>query len=577
MKTFINPVSSQINPDPYIMEFEGTYYCYATGSKGINLSVSQDLVSWNYLGFAYGNSMEKEYWAPSVIYLNGLFFLYYSSSIAQGEECLKLAVSPSPKGPFSFVKQFFPYFSIDSQPVFWEGQLFMFYSTNTYSGTKNNRPGTSILLDRMCSPYEFEGHAKPVVFPTLDREIFQRNRFGDGRDWHTIEGPSFLANGKNLCLMYSANAYVNEDYFINFSIGVASHDLRDVAWEKYPDEYTPHALLEKNEMVSGTGHNSVAKAPNLLDDWIVYHGRDAALPLDRDKEQRVLRIDRLYQDGAALLCFGPSFSAMQYPAEPDLNLHDVFLDNEQKLFFDEECFISQLWMKAVIAHSGATYGVVLAYSDEKNSHLLQFTAGTDSVLFLQIEKGISNTREVIPLPDSFDYACSHKVQILRNFTHWVVFLDDTVLLETSLAAEGKTGVFARYSKLVIPSLRMTRAMDLQGKSLQCLGRVFSFMETLELEGAGVFVERDRFIPCQMDFSFGLTLLPCASSSYIAILDERDEEVVQIVLDRKRTIYFGLMHDELQIRFGKSFESKKLKRYSLLMEHVVIERVRTTKN
>lgn len=48
--------------------------------------------------------------------------------------------------------------------------------------------GTIILLDEMLSPEQFAGNPKPVLLPTLEQEIFAKDRFGDGRDWYTLEG-----------------------------------------------------------------------------------------------------------------------------------------------------------------------------------------------------------------------------------------------------------------------------------------------------------------------------------------------------------------------------------------------------
>ena len=77
-------------------------------------------------------------------------------------------------------------------------------------------------------------------------------------------------------------------------------------WKKYPSESVWHPLLKKNDNVEGTGHNTVAKAPNMADDWIVYHGRFASEELVEGTEQREMRIDPLYFNGEELLCFGPS-------------------------------------------------------------------------------------------------------------------------------------------------------------------------------------------------------------------------------------------------------------------------------
>ena len=52
---FCNPVKFKdgkrhTNPDPFVLRWCGKYYCYSTDAKGVNLSISSDLVNWEYLG-----------------------------------------------------------------------------------------------------------------------------------------------------------------------------------------------------------------------------------------------------------------------------------------------------------------------------------------------------------------------------------------------------------------------------------------------------------------------------------------------------------------------------------------------
>ena len=48
---FCNPVKFKdgkrhTNPDPFVLRWCGKYYCYSTDAKGVNLSISSDLVNW---------------------------------------------------------------------------------------------------------------------------------------------------------------------------------------------------------------------------------------------------------------------------------------------------------------------------------------------------------------------------------------------------------------------------------------------------------------------------------------------------------------------------------------------------
>lgn len=257
---FCNPASftdgkRHTNPDPFVMRWCGEYYCYATDESGVKVSVSGNLTDWKAKGYAIKEEAYRDYWAPSVIYINGKFYMYYSNVPAGGkdchEECLKLAVSDKPEGPFVWKKDFFEKFSIDSHPMMWNEKMYMFYSVNDWIGTDEKISGTCILVDEMITPEEFAGNPQEVVLPGLPQEIYEANRFGDGRDWYTIEGAAPVVRGKYMWMLYSANAYVNEDYFVGTAVAGNRDSLLDMRWEKYPSDRVYAPLLKKNEMVEG--------------------------------------------------------------------------------------------------------------------------------------------------------------------------------------------------------------------------------------------------------------------------------------------------------------------------------------
>lgn len=79
------------------MRWCGIYYCYATDSDGVKVSISEDLVHWEYKGYAIKEPDKRDYWAPSVFYWNGVFYMYYSNLDREEEDghkqWLKLAES----------------------------------------------------------------------------------------------------------------------------------------------------------------------------------------------------------------------------------------------------------------------------------------------------------------------------------------------------------------------------------------------------------------------------------------------------------------------------------------------------
>lgn len=271
-----------VNPDPYVLKYNGEYYAFATSARGVAVLRSNDMTNWEHLGYAYIQEGRRDYWAPAVHYDNGLFYLYVSSRPDDEEdvhrEFLQVAVADRPEGPYVYRKTLFDTFSIDAHVVRdTDGGWVLFYSTNETCGIDVHRPGTVVLADRLLDPFTPEGKPNLVVKPTLDEEIFERNRFGDGRDWHTIEGAFHLKRRGKHYVMYSGNAFTSPYYYIGYS--VADHrdgtSMTELEWRKFPDEDIYEPLLRRNERVEGVGHNSVAKAPNNVDEWVVYHGRDA--------------------------------------------------------------------------------------------------------------------------------------------------------------------------------------------------------------------------------------------------------------------------------------------------------------
>ena len=262
-------------PDPFIIEDGNNFYIFTTGVDGVYCYSSSSLLGeYKSEGIVFNKEGYKEYWAPAVIKIEDIYYMYVSYMPIEEEDThtqrLIVASSSNILGPYVFINELTPPFSIDAHPVINESGMYMFYSLNDYNASK---AGTRIVVDKMVSPIKILGEPKVVVYPTIDQEIFKKNRFKDGQDWYTIEGACYFYENNVHYLLYSANCYENEYYFVGYSISKsAEKDLTKIEYLKYPssDVYAP--LLAKNLYESGTGHNSVLK---YNDEWyIVYHGRD---------------------------------------------------------------------------------------------------------------------------------------------------------------------------------------------------------------------------------------------------------------------------------------------------------------
>lgn len=285
--------------DPYMIKAgNGRYYVYASGGQ---LFSSDGLFEgWRYDGVCLDMPGQKECWAPCVIETDGVYYMYYSSeddgANSQHEQSIRLAVSERPEGPFRYIRDILPPFSIDPHMVRNGSGMYLFYCNNDYEA---ERPGTFIQCDKMKDPYTPEGSPACIVRPTMDEEIFQRDRFRNGQHWHTLEGAFYFNVGETHFVMYSGACYLNSTYFIGYCVahGAPDSDLRKLDWKKYPgpDVYAP--VLKKNPYAEGMGHNSVIFENGKF--YIVYHARDYGTA-GGSADTRSARIDVLRVDGDRL-------------------------------------------------------------------------------------------------------------------------------------------------------------------------------------------------------------------------------------------------------------------------------------
>lgn len=291
-------IKGSCQADPYVIYFNNKFYMYCTGSQGVECYQSTNIDSgWQYVGMVFAQEGCKEYWAPCVYEQDGTFYMYYSSMPATSDDVhqqqIKVATSCSPTGPFEYVCDLLPPFSIDPHVVKTASGLYMFYSVNNYTA---ERAGTYIVCDKMTSFFAMENNPKAMVVPTLDEEIFQRDRFVQGQHWHTIEGACyFYKDGYHYC-MYSGNCYEKPTYHIGYAVSNQPFDkLNQLQFEKHIElPFAP--LIGTNDVETSTGHNSLIVVDGQM--YVVYHGRD--LSQDMSKQPRTARICKLFANNGKL-------------------------------------------------------------------------------------------------------------------------------------------------------------------------------------------------------------------------------------------------------------------------------------
>lgn len=290
-------IKNQSQADPYVIYDNGKYYLYCTGYEGVPVYESENLeYGWKYMGICFKGEGQINYWAPSVLRLGNRYYMYYSSMPTDSDDVhtqsIKVAVSDCATGPFVYVKDLLPPFSIDPHVVQNSEGLFMFYSVNCYEGEK---VGTYIVVDAMTDVYTMAGNPKAVIRPKLEEEIYQKDRFQAGQDWYTIEGAFyFKEKGVHYC-MYSANSFMKPTYHIGYTVSTDSSDkLNEIDFHRAFEGY--HPLIAADETEQSTGHNSVIAVNGQK--FVVYHGRD--ISSDLTVNERTARICKLFAENGVL-------------------------------------------------------------------------------------------------------------------------------------------------------------------------------------------------------------------------------------------------------------------------------------
>ena len=277
-------------PDPFIFEDEGLFYIYATNGEGVDVYVSDDIFGeWKYRGLATSFEKGFGFWAPSVIKIDGKYYMYVSFAQEGKYQYMHVSSSDSPLGPFKNEKCLYEHFSIDSHIVQTDKGLFLWYAKDNL---ESDRKGTRVFIDRMIDPYTPEYDPKEVIVPDFDEEKYTPH-CKPGRDWYTIEGPFWFKDGEWQYLMYSAGCFQDDTYHIGYAVAKSDEtDLKKVDFVKVKDGDKFSPLIIKNSFEEGTGHHSVIKYNGEY--YAIYHGRDLKPCKDEGYvERRTARICKL--------------------------------------------------------------------------------------------------------------------------------------------------------------------------------------------------------------------------------------------------------------------------------------------
>lgn len=210
--------------DPFIFREGGTYYAFATASKGhhIQTAISTDLSTWHALGDAlprlpaWASRRRGLTWAPSVLKREQHYVLYYTArDRASGFQCISRAVATRPQGPYhdDSTRPFICQASgadafcgsIDPSPfVDGDGRAYLYWKSDENSLACRGAPR---LWVQPLSENGLELEGEPAPLLMMDRS------------WEApiVEGPAMLLHDGNYYLFYSANWYESAAYAIGYA------------------------------------------------------------------------------------------------------------------------------------------------------------------------------------------------------------------------------------------------------------------------------------------------------------------------------------------------------------------------
>lgn len=272
--------------DPSALVVGNVYYVYATNAHGKHIQVARsiDLRNWTMLPDAlpvlpaWANGQGDWVWAPAVIQVGQQFVMYYTArDEASGRQCVGVATSGAPSGPFADVSarplvcQLSLGGTIDPDPFRDGDTLYLYFKSD---GNCCALP-THIWGQRL-TPDGMSLVGKPVALISNDQA------------WEgaVVEAPDMVAHAGQYDLFYSANNYATDRYAISYARCASPLG----PCEKSGDKPLLASAPNSPEQLAGPGGESIFEAAGST--WIAFH----AWNLESDgsaSASRYLMVERL--------------------------------------------------------------------------------------------------------------------------------------------------------------------------------------------------------------------------------------------------------------------------------------------
>ncbi|HEX4759163.1 MAG TPA: family 43 glycosylhydrolase [Thermoleophilaceae bacterium] len=330
---FANPAFGAF-ADPMVLDLDDQhtdYYAYATGGY-LPMARSDDLVHWRYTGTALQSrpawvpqTGDWNPWAPSVISRPArcpgarrgpcyvMFYSALNASLRPAANCVAVALSSSPGGPFvdrgplqaaggGTDQSGRPpgcgddggYSNIDADPfVDRDGRAYLYFSTG-HACPPGTAPRSECPRNSALSVVPLTSNWLRAAGP---RHVVLRN--ADPWQQGVVEGPWMRRLGRRYQLFYSGGLFTR-----GYGMGLATGRSPMGAFRNWP----LNPLLHDSLGVKSAGGGSLVTGPS-GQTWVAYHGRPGSYGADR-----LLRLDRLgSSSNGSVAIHGPTMSDQPAP------------------------------------------------------------------------------------------------------------------------------------------------------------------------------------------------------------------------------------------------------------------------
>jgi len=256
------PVYNADFADPFVLSLGDALYSYATNTDKANIPVMRavrNASDADYLGDALPDlpswTSKGNVWAP-VVYApeGGGYVMYYATrDTSSGRQCISLATSDSPAGPFT-----------DNSSSAFVCPLDLGGAIDPAVVVDNGNPHLIYKSDGNCCGQPTSIWSVPLASDGLSTTGDPVKLISNDRDWEggVVEGPSMVKVKDKYYLFYSGNNWASEDY----AVGYAVCDSVTGPCTKPGDE----PWMRSTSFAKGPGGQEFFEADGQV--WMVYHG-----------------------------------------------------------------------------------------------------------------------------------------------------------------------------------------------------------------------------------------------------------------------------------------------------------------